>query len=594
MKCPRCGAENRPNARFCQKCGAALEPAPQPQPTRQPTKPLPSSQPAPPPHPPATPSARSTDVPTRPLPAPVTFAPLPEGALLKGGQYAVLETRAAGERINEYLAEDTRPVRLCPQCHGETWSPDERFCTSCGADISAVLPVFLRYRVRESADKQAFAVPAALLQAGAEHPGLFLPREVFTEAPYGPPRAYSVEPEQSPTPAPSLPVPQEIPQVLEWGAILARALEQLHRRGITLGETDLRRVGIEGRRAAWLYLETAHRLLPQEQHRASAYFARDVAGLATVLFFLATGRAWDPRRPTPLPAGLEFLPQVLQAPGAWTAEKVALALEESLARIRRPASVTLMLGHRTDVGMERTLNEDSILALQAAMTFRSQGAPVAIVAVADGMGGHEAGDVASQTVIRIIAQRGSGEILAPHAAGQPLPAPREWLSAVVQQANRAVYDQRKAAGTDMGTTLVAAMMVGDTATVVNVGDSRAYHLRNDGIVQVTVDHSLVERLVATGQITREEAATHPQKNVIYRTMGDKPRVEADFFEQRLAPGEALLLCSDGLSGMVSDEQIWQIWRTSTSPQEACDRLVEAANGAGGEDNISVIIVQVGK
>lgn len=607
MKCPRCGAENRPNARFCQKCGAALEPAPPPQSTRQPTKPLPSSgpprakstdvptrQPAPPPHPPATPRARSTDVPTRPLPAPVAFAPLPEGALLKNGQYAVLEIRAAGERMNEYLAEDTQPVRLCPQCHAESRSSEERFCASCGADLSAVPPVFLRYRVRESADERAFAVPAALLQAGVDHPGLFLPREVFTEAPYGPPRAYSVEPEQPPTPATSLPVPQETPQVLEWGAMLARALEQLHRRGITLGETDLRRVGVDGHRAAWLYLETAHVLSPQEQRQASAYFARDVGGLVAILFSLATGRAWDPRRPTPPPPGLEFLPQVLQAPGAWTAEKVASALEESLARVRRPASVTLNLGYRTDVGMERTLNEDSILALQAAMAFRSQGAPIAIVAVADGMGGHEAGDVASQTVIRIIAQRGSGEVLAPHAAGQPLPGPQEWLSAVVQQANRAVYDQRKAAGTDMGTTLVAATVVGGTATIVNVGDSRAYHLRNDGITQVTVDHSLVERLVATGQITREEAATHPQKNVIYRTMGDKPRVEADFFERQLAPGEALLLCSDGLSGMVSDEHIWQIWRTSTSPQEACDRLVEAANGAGGEDNISVIIVQVGK
>ncbi|MCX7856209.1 MAG: zinc ribbon domain-containing protein, partial [Anaerolineae bacterium] len=253
MKCSQCGTENRSGARFCQKCGAALDLAPKTNPSRQPTKPLPSSPPR----------GGNADAPTRPLPGPVTFAPLPEGALLKNEKYVVLEIRATSERTNEYLVEDTQPVRLCPQCRAETPSPEERFCTSCGADISTVAPVFLRYRLRESADEQAFGVLAALLQSGMDHAGLFLPREVFTEAPYGPPRAYSVEYEQAPIPAASIPVPQEIPQVLEWGILLARALEQLHRKGFTVGEADLRRIGIEGRRAAWLYLETARSLSPQ-------------------------------------------------------------------------------------------------------------------------------------------------------------------------------------------------------------------------------------------------------------------------------------------------------------------------------------------
>jgi len=219
---------------------------------------------------------------------------------------------------------------------------------------------------------------------------------------------------------------------------------------------------------------------------------------------------------------------------------------------------------------------------------------VGLFVVADGMGGHEAGDVASRVTIQAIAQQAVSEVLSPAAAGESLPDARQWIAAVALTGNRAVYDQRKAIGTDMGTTLVMALVVGDTATIANVGDSRAYLLKQDGIVQVTTDHSLVQRLVATGQITPEEAANHPQKNVIYRVIGDKQRVEADLFEQRLALGEALFLCSDGLSGMVPDEQIWHIWRTSTSPQETCDRLVEAANQAGGEDNITVVIVQVAK
>ena len=137
-----------------------------------------------------------------------------------------------------------------------------------------------------------------------------------------------------------------------------------------------------------------------------------------------------------------------------------------------------------------------------------------------------------------------------------------------------------------------ALVVGDMATIANVGDSRAYLLTQNKITQITTDHSLVERLVATGQITRDEANHHPQRNVIYRVIGDKPHTEIDLFRQLLHIGEALLLCSDGLSGMVPDEQIWQIWRTSTSPQEACDRLVEVANQAGGVDNITVVVVQV--
>lgn len=583
MKCPRCGMENRPGARFCQQCGARLEKVAQARTSRQPTKPL---------FPRASPT-EGADAPTRPLPAPAAFAPLPEGALLKGGQYAVLEIRTASEQMNEYLVEETQPVRLCPQCGAEARSPEERYCTSCGANLSAAMPVRMRYRVRESAQEQAFRTFAILLQAGVAHPGLFLPREVFTEAPYGPSRAYSVEPEQVPTSAASVPVPQEIPRVLEWGILLARALEELHRRGITPGEISLHRIGVEERQAVWLHLETAQVLPSPEQGRVTGQFARDVAGLASVLLYQATGRVWDPRQPGPVPPELTPLVQVLRNPGALSAGQLAAALEETLAQVRRPASVTLTVGYRTDVGMERTLNEDSLLVLQSTMAFRSRESPIVLAAVADGMGGHEAGDVASQMVIRTLAQRGGSELLVSAAAGQPLPEARGWLASVIQQANRAVYDQRRAAGTDMGTTLVAALVIGDIATIANIGDSRAYHLRPDGISQITVDHSLVERLVATGQITREEAATHPQKNVIYRTVGDKARVEIDFFERRLAPGEALLLCSDGLSGMVSDEHIWQIWRTSVSPQEACNRLVEAANSAGGEDNISVVIVQVG-
>lgn len=577
MKCPNCGYENRSGARFCHRCGTALGTSVSDV-SKQPTKPLV--------RPP------DLDLPaTRPLAgASVTFAPLPEGALLRERRYEVLEVRTTDTNQNVYLVEDTASVRICPNCRAEVADPEERFCFLCGADLSGVAPLYLRYVVRESGDERAFAQEAQLLEMRLEHPGLLLPRDIFTEAPYGPPRRYRVEPEFSPPLAASLSVPQELNRVLEWGVSLAHALDYLHCHNVVLREVGLNHIAVEDRQARWANLESAIIISPIA---ASEALAQDVRGLALALFYLATGQAqYTPA--TALPDGVALLfSQALASPqGFADAATFGAQVEAVLQELRRPASVILAVGHRSDVGQERSLNEDSLLTFDIAPVFHSISAPVGLFAVADGMGGHEAGDVASQLTVRMLAQQ-AGELLAT-AAGRPLPDVRQWLTAAVQAANQAVYDRRKAAGTDMGSTLVMALFVNDAATIVNVGDSRAYLLKHDGITQITTDHSLVERLVATGQITPEEAATHPQKNVIYRVIGDKPRVEADLFEHRLEPGQALLLCTDGLSGMVTDEQIWQIWRTSVSPQEACDRLVEAANQAGGEDNISVVIVQVNR
>lgn len=598
MKCPNCGYENRETAQFCQQCGTPLTALSRaaPDASRQPTKPLARPAEPPPSRRPTLPmpsSAALTD--TQPLPkASTAFAPLPQGALLQEGRYAVVEVRATGERLNVYLVEDTVPVRLCPNCRAEISTPQERFCSSCGADLSDAEPLHLRYLVRESPDGHAFAAEAQLLGLRLEHPGLLLPRAFFVEAPYGAPRRYLVEPEFSPPPATSLPVPQELQRVLEWGISLAQALAYLHRYQVTLDGAGLEHIAVEGKTARWAHLEGASIIPPANRSQAAGYFIRDVQGLAAALFYLATGRQkYTAAVSLPEPVARLFS-QALTAPGELTAAAFAAGLEKALAELRRPASVTLVVGRRTDIGRERSLNEDSLLTLDIAPVFRSISMPVGLFVVADGMGGHDAGDVASRLAVRAVAQSAADAVLAPASVGDPLPDAREWLTTAAQAANRAVYEQRKAAGTDMGTTLVMALLVGDTATIANVGDSRAYLLKQEGIVQITTDHSVVQRLLAMGQITPEEAANHPQRNIIYRVIGDKPQLTVDIFEQRLNPGEALLLCSDGLSGMLSDERIWQIWRTSTSPQEACDRLVEAANQAGGEDNITVVIAQVNR
>jgi serine/threonine protein phosphatase PrpC len=580
--CSDCGYLNRGTAQFCQVCGAAL-------PTRNPT--VPDTQPFALPLAPQPPSAiPSSD--TRPLSeASVAFAPLPEGALLHDGRYIVLELCDSSEHLNIYLVEDIVLVRLCSNCRTETFNSQERFCSSCGADLSDIEPLHLRYLVRESVDEQAFATETQLLEMHLEHPALLLPHDTFVEAPYGSPRHYLVEPEFTPPLATALPVPQGLGQVLEWGTSLAQAMDHLHRHYVTLREVSLKQIAMPGKKAHWTHLSAATVIPPEAHSTAESHFAQDVRGLASVLTYLTAGPRQEIPAQMPEQATRAFSQALTGATGL-TADAFATAMESALQEIRRPASVTLLIGQRTDVGQARSLNEDSLLTLSICLVYRSTCTPVGLYAVADGMGGHAAGDVASRGAIQTIGQRATSEILLPATGDTSLPDPQEWLAATAETANRKIYDQRKAAGTDMGTTLVMALFVGAAATIANIGDSRAYLLTQDEILQITTDHSLVERLVATGQITKAEAARHPQRNVIYRVVGDRPRTEVDLFKQQLIPGEALLLCSDGLSGMVPDEQIWRIWRTSTSPQEACDRMVEAANQAGGVDNITVVIVQV--
>jgi protein phosphatase len=530
----------------------------------------------------------------KPLPgASLDFAPLPKGALLKNTRYQVIELRSSNQLTNVYLVEDSWPVRVCPRCGKRGDGGGERFCEFCGADLSTVTPLSLRHLARESIEEQAFALEAKLLEKDLNHPGLILPDDFFIEAPYGPPRRYLIEPFYPYGPASSRSAPQKTEHVLDWGIQLAEALAYLHRNGLFLDDFDLDHITIEGRRARWHcpgLIRFADQLDPEA---IQGHNARDVARLARLLFYLATGEEeFSPDVADP--AYNVFARSLGPHRDLVNATQLAQVMTSSLEELRKPTHLPLLVGYATDVGQIRVLNEDSLIEASASSVFRSTGVPIGVFGVADGMGGHSAGDVASRTASQVIVRRAAAEILPRAADGHPLPDPEDWLRATILEANQAVHEKRLAAESDMGTTLVVALLVGGQATIANVGDSRAYRLSQEEIQQITTDHSLVERLVSVGQISREEAAIHPQRNVIYRTIGDKPHVEIDLYHQSLLPGEALLLCSDGLSGPVPDEKMWHIWRTSTSPQEACERLVEAANHAGGEDNITIVIVQLGR
>ena len=224
------------------------------------------------------------------------------------------------------------------------------------------------------------------------------------------------------------------------------------------------------------------------------------------------------------------------------------------------------VGYATDIGRVRERNEDSILI------------DPPLYVVADGMGGHRGGQVASRVALETL------ESLAAEGSGT--------LPDNVRGANKAVWDRsvedERLAG--MGTTLTAAQIDGASALIAHVGDSRAYLLRDGELRQLTADHTLVARMVRSGEISEAEAEVHPHKNVLTRALGTDEQVDVDEDTITLLDGDRLLLCSDGLTGMVTEDQIQAILENSERPQQAADRLVKAANRAGGIDNISVVVL----
>ena len=256
----------------------------------------------------------------------------------------------------------------------------------------------------------------------------------------------------------------------------------------------------------------------------------------------------------------------------------------------------------TDTGVSRAgeVNEDSLGLVILDLAHESRSEPFALAIVADGLGGHDNGQAAS----RLVVQRLSDRILRSAAlpfVGEPRAATHDGFESLalaalregIEDGNVALCEQNVASGADMGSTLVTLLVFGTTAYIANVGDSRAYVLDDgDGLRRITTDHSLVEQLVAAGEITPEERYTHPQRNQILRSIGDERNVAADVFQQHLRPGMRFLLCSDGLWEMVRDEEIEHILRDASGPQQACDLLTQAANANGGEDNITAIVVEV--
>lgn len=234
---------------------------------------------------------------------------------------------------------------------------------------------------------------------------------------------------------------------------------------------------------------------------------------------------------------------------------------------------------KTDVGVKRTMNQDSLFCCDSPVgSFQN------LYIVADGMGGHKAGDYASRLCI---------ERMVSMIKGSDSKTPVTILEEAVAYANQSVYEaaQEKPEYEGMGTTMVACTLQGDTLYVANIGDSRLYLLHKE-LQQITNDHSLVEEMVKIGNLTESEARVHPQKNIITRALGIDEEVQADYFEVNVQPSDVVLLCSDGLTNMIEDDEIEYVIHHSESLEEAGESLIQKANANGGSDNITAVLVQI--
>jgi serine/threonine protein phosphatase PrpC len=245
------------------------------------------------------------------------------------------------------------------------------------------------------------------------------------------------------------------------------------------------------------------------------------------------------------------------------------------------------VGNLSDPGQVRELNEDYFgtpETMEISLDLVEQKGR--LYAVADGMGGHAAGEVASQQAIFTLFRE---------YYASPCAEIVKRMAEAIEAANVEVHAQASSdrAKTGMGTTLVAAVLKGDDLYVANVGDSRAYLVREQSIEQITKDHSWVNEQVQAGIITEQEAREHLYRNIITRSLGTKPNVDIDFFQRKVHPGDVLVLCCDGLSNEVEDTEITRIV-SATDPQEAVQKLIDLANQRGGPDNITAIVVKIGE
>ena len=241
----------------------------------------------------------------------------------------------------------------------------------------------------------------------------------------------------------------------------------------------------------------------------------------------------------------------------------------------------ISIGFKTDKGLTRQDNEDAVFVLPDRNLYM----------VADGVGGQSNGELASRTAVGYMAQFAALHPISEVKEGAAL---KQYFMSLLSGANELIFGKAcsEPGNSGMATTAVLCYLRGDTAYVVNVGDSRAYLVRDEKIMQITRDHTLIQEMIDNGELTPEEARNHPEKHVITRAIGGEPTVSPDFFSFRIYPGDTIIMCTDGLYGMVEEDVIATVAGRSRTMHGLSRALVDMANIGGGEDNITVVCIRI--
>lgn len=251
-----------------------------------------------------------------------------------------------------------------------------------------------------------------------------------------------------------------------------------------------------------------------------------------------------------------------------------------------------VVGCAQSTGQQRNHNEDSLFTFTSNLSNHGDLMVFGLYIVADGMGGHKNGEIASSLAVKTLAEHVLNQVFFPilqHQGSAPEESIQEILQSGVQMAHQTIIKNAKGGGT----TLTAALMINEKGTIAQIGDSRCYSISSDGVLNlITRDHSLVMRMIELGQLSPEEASVHPQRNVLYRALGQGEPLTADIQTHSLPLGGLILICSDGLWGVVPEQSILDIIFAASDLQQACEQLISAANQAGGPDNITAILIRI--
>ncbi|MBN1811954.1 MAG: Stp1/IreP family PP2C-type Ser/Thr phosphatase [Anaerolineae bacterium] len=584
--CQKCGGQNRREAKFCSSCGADLLAVPAGPPRA--TVPLPAEASAA--LQPTTQSMRAGQ-----LPGPLT--PLPLNSILShlrdpARRYSI----AKAWELEHSIYYDALDL-TCPNCQvALSQMPPYGLCPQCQASLDVVL---IHERLLPAGGLHPDEEIERLIRLSAGHANILSHRDVlqYREHVYivaEHPGRWGVlvrgRRQRSPD------------EALAGAAQVGQALAYLRDNGFAHSEVG-GGVSIEslivvggGKDVKLADLSACVPLPTGDAGAVQTQINRNVTFLGRLLFYLATNEELSRTSIELAPPALRpFIEGAMQNQYASVADMLVDFSLMPAAQVGR--SLKASHGQATHPGQKRTRNEDAVVTFTYDKEQDGLTVPIGFYLVADGMGGHDAGDLASRTVNRVVTERIIQIKVLPDLRKSTRKltqesVPARILSEAIEKANEAIVAHGQKANSNLGSTVTSALIIGDVATVANVGDSRTYLLRDGRLEQITQDHSLVARLVDAGVIKPEEVRSHPQRNQIYRCLGHKPTVDVDTFTVQLRQDDRLILCSDGLWEMAPDAEIQRIVEGARSPQKASDALIEAANRAGGQDNIAAIVVEI--